>query len=171
MLKDNLVMLRSIHSYSQEEIAEKIGISRQAYSKWESGATVPDIEKCRLLAGVYGVTIDSLANPDPEGAAKGDVSLQAANGAAKGDVSLQTAKEDVSLQTLTPKGKNIWGSVIINERGQIVIPKGARDKFGLSGGKRLIVLSDEEGIALVAAERFEEHVQKIMELAYRKSEE
>ena len=149
MLKDNLVMLRSIHSFSQEEIAEKIGISRQAYSKWESGATVPDIEKCRLLADVYGVTLDSLANPDPKGAAKGDV----------------------SLQTLTPKGKNIWGSVIINDRGQIVIPKGARDKFGLTGGKRLIVLSDEEGIALVAAERFEEHVQKIMEMAYRKSDE
>ena len=45
MLKDNLVMLRKLHGYSQEEIAEKIDISRQAYSKWESGATIPDIEK------------------------------------------------------------------------------------------------------------------------------
>ena len=43
MLKDNLLMLRGIHGYSQEEIAEKIGISRQAYAKWESGATIPDI--------------------------------------------------------------------------------------------------------------------------------
>ena len=60
MLKDNLVMLRSINGFSQEEIAEKIGISRQAYAKWESGATVPDIEKCALLASVYGVTVDSL---------------------------------------------------------------------------------------------------------------
>ncbi len=46
MLKDNLIILRNVHGFSQEEIAEKIGISRQAYSKWESGATVPDIEKC-----------------------------------------------------------------------------------------------------------------------------
>ena len=60
MLKENLVILRNIHGYSQEEIAEKINISRQAYAKWESGATVPDIEKCSLLAAVYGVTIDSL---------------------------------------------------------------------------------------------------------------
>ena len=59
MLKD-LIMLRNIHGFSQEEIAEKIGISRQAYAKWESGATVPDIEKCKCLADIYGVTIDSL---------------------------------------------------------------------------------------------------------------
>ena len=39
MLKDNLAMLRNIHGYSQEEIAEKIGISRQAYAKWESGVS------------------------------------------------------------------------------------------------------------------------------------
>ena len=39
MLKENLVMLRNMHGYSQEEIAEKIGISRQAYAKWESGVS------------------------------------------------------------------------------------------------------------------------------------
>ena len=60
MLRDNLTMLRNINGFSQEEVAEKIGISRQAYAKWESGKTVPDIEKCRLLAEVYGVTINSL---------------------------------------------------------------------------------------------------------------
>lgn len=132
-------MLRSIHGFSQEEIAEKINISRQAYAKWENGATVPDIEKCRLLADVYSVTIDSLVNTD---SAEG-------NGAT----------------VLTPKGKNIWGSITINDRGQIVIPKGARDKFGLAPDTRLIVLSDDEGIALVPANRFEENIQKILELA------
>ena len=60
MLKDNLAMLRNMHGYSQEEIAGKIGISRQAYAKWESGATIPDVEKCSLLARVYGTTVDSL---------------------------------------------------------------------------------------------------------------
>ena len=60
MLKENLIMLRTIHGFSQEEIAEKINISRQAYAKWESGATIPDIQKCGLLAQVYGVTVDSL---------------------------------------------------------------------------------------------------------------
>lgn len=62
MLKDNLVILRKLNNYSQEQIAEKIGISRQAYGKWESGESVPDIERCALLANIYGVTIDSLVN-------------------------------------------------------------------------------------------------------------
>ena len=139
MLKKNLIMLRGMHGFSQEEIAERIGISRQAYAKWETGVTVPDINKCRQLANVYGVTLDSLAGAD--------------------------TAEGSCASVLTPKGKNIWGSVTINDRGQIVIPKGARDKFGLTGGTRLIVLSDDDGIALIRAERFEENMKKIMELA------
>ena len=138
MLKDNLVMLRNIHGFSQEEIAEKINISRQAYAKWEKGMTIPDIEKCSLLAKVYGTTIDSL-------------------------IETETA-EGIGMIPPPPKGKNIWGSVTINERGQIVIPKGARDKFKLTGGQRLIVLGDEEGIALIPAETFEANMKKAMEL-------
>lgn len=139
MLKENLVILRNLWGFSQEDLAEKIHISRQAYAKWESGATVPDIEKCRLLANIYGVTLDSLVNPDAN-ACSGTVPP-------------------------APKGKNIWGSVFINDRGQIVIPKEARKKFGLSGGERLIVLSDEEGIALIPAEKFETNIHEMMELA------
>lgn len=138
MLKDNLAMLRNMNGFSQEEIAERIGISRQAYAKWESGATVPDVEKCRLLAELYGTTVDSL-------------------------IRTETA-EGVGEIPPAPKGKNIWGAVTINDRGQLVIPKGARDKFGLTGGQRLIVLGDEEGIALLPAEVFEEKMKKAMEL-------
>lgn len=145
MLKDNLIMLRNIHGYSQEEIAEKINISRQAYAKWESGATIPDIEKCSRLAAVYGVTIDEL-------------------------IKTETA-DGIGMIPPAPKGKNIWGSVTINERGQIVIPKAARDKFRLSGGQRLIVLSDEEGIALVPAEIFEAKIRAAMEFASKKIDE
>jgi len=144
MLKNNLIMLRNMHGYSQEEIAEKIGISRQAYAKWESGATIPDIEKCSCLAKVYGITIDSL-------------------------IKTETA-DGIGMIPPAPKGKNIWGSVTINERGQIVIPKAARDKFGLTGGQRLIVLSDEEGIALVPAEIFEARMKALMEVAAIKSD-
>ena len=137
MLKDNLLMLRNIHGYSQEEVAEKIGISRQAYAKWESGKTVPDIEKCALLADLYGTSVDGLIRTQSE--------------------------EKLGTIPPAPKGKNIWGSVTVSERGQIVIPKGARDQFGLSGGQRLIVLSDAQGIALVPAETFEAGMRKAME--------
>jgi len=139
MLKDNLAMLRNIHGFSQEAIAEKIGISRQAYSKWETGATVPDIEKCSLLADVYGTTIDSLVKTEPV--------------------------DDVGMIPPAPKGKHIYGSVAINDRGQIVIPKGARDQFGLTGGQRLIVLSDENGIALIPDEAFMAKMKRVLEYA------
>ena len=138
MLKDNLVMLRNIHGFSQEAISEKIGISRQAYAKWESGATVPDVEKCALLAEVYGTTVDGL---------------------------LKTEREDnLGMIPQEKKKKNIWGSVAVNDRGQIVIPKGARDRFGLTGVQRLIVLSDEHGIALIPDKTFEAGMKRALEL-------
>ena len=62
MLSKNLAVLRDLHGLSQEEAAEIVGISRQAYAKWEKGETVPDVEKCALLAEYYGTTVDSLLN-------------------------------------------------------------------------------------------------------------
>ena len=137
MLRDNLIMLRKLNGFSQEQVAEKINISRQAYAKWESGATIPDIEKAALLAQMYGVSLDSL-------------------------MKTETA-EGVGMLPPAPRGKNIWGTVTIGERGQIVIPKAARDKFALKTGERLIVLSDENGIALLPAEAFERQLQELMD--------
>ena len=144
MLKDNLVMLRNLHGFSQEAIAEKIGISRQAYAKWETGVTVPDIEKCLLLAEVYGTTIDSLIRTE--------------------------SVEGLGIIPPAPRGKNIWGSVAVGERGQIVIPKGARDLFGLTGGQRMVVLSDENGIALIPEEVFMSNMRNAMERSLEKQD-
>ena len=146
MLKENLIILRNIHGFSQEEIAESIGISRQAYAKWENGATVPDIEKCMRLAEVYGVTIDSLVKT--------------------------TTLDGKEVLPPLPTGKNIYGSVTINERGQIVIPKEVREKFGLTGGQRLIVLTDDkDGIALIPSEKFEKKMRQAMKYASVQPEE
>jgi AbrB family looped-hinge helix DNA binding protein len=103
------------------------------------GTVIPDIEKCSRLAEIYGISIDSLIKTEQE--------------------------ERLGMIPPAPKGKSIWGSVIMNERGQIVIPKAARDRFGLTGGQRLIVLSDEEGIALVPAEIFETRMKAVLEYA------
>lgn len=146
MLNDNLIMLRKINGYSQEEIAEKVGISRQAYAKWEKGLTIPDVEKCGLLAEFYETTIDALVSSGK--------------------------RDDLDIVVPpAPKGKSIWGSVTINDRGQIVIPRGAREKFNLTGGQRLIVCSDEMGIALIPAETFEENMKKAMEMVYTQETE
>ena len=57
MFKDNLISLRKMNSLSQEELAEKIGVSRQTLSKYETGESVPDIEKSKALADVFGTDI------------------------------------------------------------------------------------------------------------------
>ena len=62
MFKDNIVTMRKMHGYSQDELADKIGISRQTLSKYETGESLPDIEKCMLLADIFGVTMDDLVN-------------------------------------------------------------------------------------------------------------
>ena len=56
MIGDNLYSLRKLHQLTQEEVSERVGVSRQALAKWESGETMPDIEKCALLAELYNVT-------------------------------------------------------------------------------------------------------------------
>ena len=138
MLKDNLILLRKMRGLPQETVAEAVGISRQAYAKWEKGISVPDIERCAALADLYGVTVDSLIRSEKI--------------------------DDIGVVLPSPPGKNIWGTVVMNDRGQIVIPKGARDLFELEGGQRLIVCSDEVGIALIPAKYFEEVFKKGMEL-------
>lgn len=59
-LADNLQINRRRMGLSQEELAEKCQISRQAIAKWESGESVPTIEKLIFLADFYSVTLDEL---------------------------------------------------------------------------------------------------------------
>lgn len=128
MFADNLLNLRKRYSMTQEDLAEKLGVSRQAVAKWESGETVPDLEKSRLIAEVFGVTLDDLVNFNPEG--------------------------NFGLDT-PPKGKHLFGIVTMGEKGQIVIPSRARKVFGINPGDRLIVLGDEgSGIALMKSSDF-----------------
>lgn len=65
-LAEKLQLLRKKNLLSQEELAEKLGISRQAVSKWESGQSVPDLNKLKMISKLYSVTIDSLVNDDDE---------------------------------------------------------------------------------------------------------
>jgi transcriptional regulator with XRE-family HTH domain len=66
MFKDNLIQLRKMKHLTQEDIAEKLGVTRQSVAKWEAGDTIPDLDKCRVLAELLGVSLDDLANYEPE---------------------------------------------------------------------------------------------------------
>ena len=59
-LADRIQHLRKARGISQEELADQIGVSRQAVSKWESEQSTPDIEKIILLSDYFGTTTDFL---------------------------------------------------------------------------------------------------------------
>ena len=123
-----MLQLRKLHNLTQEDVAEKVGVSRQAVAKWESGETMPDLEKSRLLAETFGVSLDDLANFEP-------------------DKNLNVS--------VPPEGKHLFGVVTIGEKGQIVIPAKARKIFNLKAGDQLVVLGDEtQGLALMKTEGF-----------------
>ena len=122
MISRNLKSLRKKNQYTQEEIAEKINVSRQSVAKWENGESNPDIESCIKLANLYNVKLDDLVNHSEEETGIG----------------------------VPPKGKFFFGSVVVGERGQIVIPKEARIVFNINAGDKLLILGDEErGLGIV----------------------
>ena len=127
MISDNLYSLRKLNQLTQEEVSERVGVSRQALAKWENGETMPDIEKCVLLAELYNVTLDDLVN---------------------------YTKDELGL-SVPPKGKHVFGVVTVGDKGQIVIPHKARKVFQVQSGDRFIVLGDEnQGIALIKESNF-----------------
>lgn len=65
-LGNHLFEARRKQGLSQEEVAEKLGVSRQTISKWEIGDTLPDIRQAKRLAGLYHLTLDELIDFDLE---------------------------------------------------------------------------------------------------------
>ena len=66
ILADKIINLRKKNGWSQEELAEKMRVSRQAVSKWESAQTAPDLEKVLALSRLFGVTTDYLLKDELE---------------------------------------------------------------------------------------------------------
>lgn len=66
ILADKIIRLRKKNGWSQEELADKMNISRQAVSKWESAQTIPDLEKILQLSVLFGVTTDYLLKDEIE---------------------------------------------------------------------------------------------------------
>lgn len=127
MFCDNLISLRKLNRLSQEELAGKIGISRQTLSKYETGEALPDIIKCKELADIFNVSLDELVNYD----------------------------ESMDGLGVPPKGRHMFGIVRVGDKGQIVIPAKARKIFDIKTGDSLVILGDEaQGIAIIKEKNF-----------------
>ena len=68
-MMDKIMMLRKSKGWSQEELAEKLEVTRQSVSKWESGQSVPDLERIVRMSALFGVTTDALLKDEEEVAA------------------------------------------------------------------------------------------------------
>lgn len=123
MIGMNIAALRRRNNLTQEELAEKLAVSRQTLAKWEREESEPDVKSLLRIAELFGVSLDDL------------VHYEAA---------------DNGGMEIPPKGKHFFGSVTVGERGQIVIPHKARKIFHIEPGDQLLVLGDEErGLAII----------------------
>lgn len=64
MLSDNIRNYRKINNMSQDELAEKLGVSRQSISLWETGQTQPTIDNIIALSKIFNVTSDEILKSD-----------------------------------------------------------------------------------------------------------
>ena len=66
ILADKIINLRKKNAWSQEELAEKLGVSRQSISKYEGAQSIPDMDKILKLSKIFGVTTDYLIKDEIE---------------------------------------------------------------------------------------------------------
>lgn len=139
-IAENILASRTAARLTQEQLAETVGVSRQTVAKWESGETSPDLEHAAALAEALGTTLDMLVSFDG-----GGMGLAA-----------------------PPRGRHLFGSVKVGERGQVVIPKEARDLFDIKPGDKLVVLGEEgQGLAFCLEADFMASVEAVMAAARR----
>ena len=66
ILADKIIELRKKNGWSQEQLAQKLNVTRQSISKWEGAQSVPDLQKIILLSEIFGVTTDYLIKDEIE---------------------------------------------------------------------------------------------------------
>ena len=94
-LGNQIYELRKKANLSQEQLAEKVGVSRQTISKWELGETAPDIKQAQVLSQVFSVSLDELTGNDTK------------------EVIYKKVSNTEKLAGLIIKVIKIWGIIII----------------------------------------------------------
>ncbi len=127
-MNEKLRQMRLALKMTQEDLAEKMNVSRQSVAKWENGESIPDIAKCNELAKIFDLEISDIAG-------------------------LFIPQEDTG--TIHPKNKYVFGVSKITDH-KIILPDEAMNVFHLKNGDELVVLGDTtQGIALVPKKSYE----------------
>ena len=124
-IADRLIKLRKKNGYSQEELADKLGLSRQAVSKWERAEASPDTDNLICLAKLYGVSLDELLSTeeDIDTIVKEQVKADEESSEEKKDSSITLEDDDGSKVVI--KGSHME---VLDKDGHI-IKKKPKDKF------------------------------------------
>ena len=97
ILADKIILQRKKNGWSQEELADRVGVSRQSVSKWEGAQSVPDLNKMLNLAEVFGVSTDYLLKDDIEDTDLPVETTEDTDGFPARRVSLEEANEFLEL--------------------------------------------------------------------------
>lgn len=126
-MSKGLKQLRNMMRMTQEELAEKMNVSRQTVAKWENGESVPDVVKCSELSKIFNLSLDDMA-------------------------SFFIKKGDDNRRS--PKNKFFFGTCVIHSN-KIELPESALKQFDLNNGDELLLIGDtSQGLALVSKTGF-----------------
>lgn len=153
-MQNNLIRLRKEKGLSQEELADKLSVSRQAVSKWERGEALPDTDNLIRLAKLYNVSIDEIVgySPDKEDYAATDSVNQneasADNGQANDEHTDNTGNAESSdgFSDKKKKSKNEYDEFLSHggENKEFYTKDGKHVRFESDGNQKRIVISDDD---------------------------
>ena len=128
-LGENIVRLRTQRNWSQGDLADALDISRQSVSKWETDASVPELEKLLKLSELFGVTLDALV--------RGEDAPQSEPAAAE----VQNDPSSFVPQTVPArdKSRSIIGTVLLYRRGHCAFVPAAVWQYFLGASFRRAV--------------------------------
>ncbi len=102
-LSEKIIALRSRHQMSQGDLAEKLNVSRQSVSKWETGASIPDLDKLIAMSELFQVTMDELTKENVELGSK-EKEATKEDQSAKKEAMVEPYKENVYEKQIS----NLW---------------------------------------------------------------
>ena len=133
-MNDVLRQVRISKKMTQEELAEKLDVSRQTIAKWENGESIPDIMRCSQLAEIFDIDMDNVAS--------------------------MFIQRDIN-KAMNAKRKFIFGKCRI-KHNRIVIPEDAQRVFGLKDGDELLLVGDiKQGMALIPISGVDDFVAQL----------
>ncbi len=138
-MSEGLKQLRSSMRMTQEELAEKMNVSRQTIAKWENGESVPDVVRCSELSKIFNLSLDEIAS--------------------------FFIKNEKGKQ-YNPKNKFFFDKCVV-DNNHIVLSDSTLKQFNLNNGDEILLLGDtSRGLAFVSKTGFAALVSQLLDSAF-----